>query len=643
MRQLAVAAVLLVAALTAGLAGSPPAMAGGAPPKLPVEAFGKLPFMEHPVLSPDGNRVAAELNANGTSVLGILDLRAKAPPTLIPTGDNVILWTRWAGNSRLLIGFNREVKTVYGWGHISQVMLYDLAKRDMKVLALKGQAPNGDDVIHVADDGSFILMSVARNLDSFPEVFRVDLDTAKWTNVVPQREFIGLWLADADGVVRASAGVQYRQLKWLYRSSATEEFATVGRVDLDVEEFEVPQILLRRRGEGAYALATSPEGRQALYEFDLKSFKPGKLVFAHPTADVTDARLNPEGTAVEAAFYADDRDRVEWLDGRMKAVQAEIDEALPGRQNRLAGASRDRTRFVVFTTTASDPGYYYFYDHGSGVLSRLGLRYEALKDATLAPVKSVSYRSHDGLTIPAYLTLPAGRAPRGLPLIVVPHGGPFARDVWEFDPWVQFLANRGYAVLQPNYRGSTGYGREFIQKGFGQFGTGMMEDINAGVRWLVADGVADPARVCIMGGSFGGYAALWGAITAPDLYRCAISFAGVTDFEDMMTYDREYLLPVTYKWMKNRLDGTGDQDLKAISPTDQAERLTRPVLLVHGEEDRTVPIEQSIKLAHALKRLDKTFEFVRMEDVRHGFATDAQHTAFLTKVDDFLARYNPAD
>lgn len=640
MRRLTLATALLVTALAWG----PPALAAAIPPKLPVEAFGKLPFVDDPVLSPDGRRIAARLNADGTSLLGVIDLsQPRNPPTLIPTGENEILWSRWAGNNRLLIGFLREVDTVYAYGHISQLMLYDLAKKDMRVLSLPGQGGEGDDVIHVADDGTFILVSVARNLESYPDVFRVDLDTGKWTKVVAQIPFISEWVADADGQVVAGSGVEYRKVKWLYRARPDEEFQTVARIDLDEERGEFTDVTVRRRGQGAYVLADGPTGRKALYELDLKTFTVGKLVFGHPTADVTGAMLNPEGSAIAAATYTDDRPRVEWLDDRMKPVQAEIDVALPNRVNIIHGSSTDRTKFLVFTGTASDPGYFYYYDHETGVLSRIGVRYEALKGAVLAPMQTVSYRSRDGLTIPAYLTLPVGRLPKGLPLVVMPHGGPFARDHWGFDAEVQFLANRGYAVLQPNYRGSTGYGREYMAKGFGQFGTGIINDINDGVQWLVADGTVDRSRVCIMGGSFGGYAAIWGTMTAPDIYRCAISFAGVTDLEDLMKHDRTYLYPVGYQWWRRKIEGDSQANFKEISPTDQADRLIRPLLLVHGEEDRRVPVEQAAKLARILDRKDKTYRFLRMKDVRHGFSKDSEHIEYLQAVDDFLARYNPAD
>lgn len=258
-------------------------------------------------------------------------------------------------------------------------------------------------------------------------------------------------------------------------------------------------------------------------------------------------------------------------------------------------------------------------------------------------MKPVSYRSRDGLTIPGYLTLPPGRPLNGLPLVVLAHGGPFYRDTWEFDPWVQLLANRGYAVLQANFRGSTGYGRDYMARGFGEWGTGMINDLIDGVGWLAGDGIVDASRVCIMGASYGGYAAIWSAISAPQVYRCAISFAGVTDLEDLMRHDRNFFYPTTYRWWRRRIDGDAGMDLKAISPTDQAGQLSRPLLLVDGTEDRRVPVDQARKLRRVLQRADKPVEYLELPDVRHGFAKDADHIRFLSVADAFLARHNPAD
>jgi dipeptidyl aminopeptidase/acylaminoacyl peptidase len=257
---------------------------------------------------------------------------------------------------------------------------------------------------------------------------------------------------------------------------------------------------------------------------------------------------------------------------------------------------------------------------------------------------SVSYAARDGLQIPAYLTLPRGIEAKQLPLIVMPHGGPFLRDEWGYDTWVQFLANRGYVVLQPNFRGSTGYGRDFVVKGEGQWGRTMQDDLDDGVKWLVEQGKVDPKRVCIMGGSYGGYAALWAAARNPEIYRCAISFAGISDLAAMIKYDRRAFAATRYytAW-RERVQGDKSFDLNTVSPLYAIDRINIPLLIAHGSDDENVPLAQSKKLHEALLKAKKPHSYIVYEGEGHGFDKPENATAFLEQVDQFLRTNNPPD
>jgi dipeptidyl aminopeptidase/acylaminoacyl peptidase len=241
--------------------------------------------------------------------------------------------------------------------------------------------------------------------------------------------------------------------------------------------------------------------------------------------------------------------------------------------------------------------------------------------------------------------LPLGRPAKGLPLIVMPHGGPYGvRDNGDYDPYVQFLANRGYAVLQPNYRGSESYGREFEEKGDGQWGRAMQDDLDDGMDWLVKDGVADAKRVCIFGASYGGYAAMWGATRNPERYRCAASLAGVSDIARQLKFSRDFFRDTkSARAWQSRVKGDSKFDLGDISPLDHAEQLKVPMLLAHGKDDQVVPIKQSDLYAAALRKAGKPVEYYTYEDEGHGLS-DATHIEdFLNRLDAFLKKHNPAE
>jgi dipeptidyl aminopeptidase/acylaminoacyl peptidase len=329
----------------------------------------------------------------------------------------------------------------------------------------------------------------------------------------------------------------------------------------------------------------------------------------------------------------------------LQRIQDQIDRALPSKVNLILGRSDDGTRILLSSTAADDPGTYYVFDRGTRRIEAFAQPYTLLAAHRFAPVRPISFHGRDGTEIPGYLTLPPGRDGHGLPLVLMPHGGPFARDSWDFDPWVQFLASRGYAILQVNFRGSTGYGRAYAERGIGQWGTGMIDDIEDGVDWLVHEGIADGGRVCIMGASYGGYAALWAPIRHPERYRCAISFAGVTDVRAMLRYDSRRFTATRYsrEW-RRWVEGEEHSDMNAISPLQQAARIRVPLLVAHGERDRNVPVAQGRDLIRAISRAGTgaNVESIFYPEAAHGFSRPQDSADFLRRVEAFLAAHNPA-
>lgn len=334
---------------------------------------------------------------------------------------------------------------------------------------------------------------------------------------------------------------------------------------------------------------------------------------------------------------------INWLDPEVGAVHATLAKAFKGKAVLLGSWSADRTRFVVRVGAPSAPGVWYLFDKTRKELSPLGEEYPELKDAQLGATRWMTYKARDGLEIPAYVTSPPGAAAGKAPLIVLPHGGPASRDVYDFDCLAQFLASRGYVVLQPQFRGSAGFGDAFEKAGFGEWGGKMQTDLLDGVAALAATGEIDPKRVCIVGASFGGYAALAGASLHPDAYRCAASIAGVADLGLLMIeqgrlYGRE---SAGLGELKGMLGRSSTEKIMATSPARQATKVQAPILLIHGDKDTVVLPEQSEVMAKALKAAGKSYEYVVLKDENHYLTRAATRTQTLEAIEAFLAKHLP--
>lgn len=611
---------------------------------IPVEAFAQLPFLSDPVLSPDGRSIAARVSSGGLDRIAIYNLSANAAvkPLLFSTGDKATLrFLRWAGPSRLLVSV-MMMGSFYGLPlPTTRLFAYDVSTNQATLLG-KGRGMLGDDVIWIDPDGRSILLSSQNTVLDPPSVDRIDLVNGTSTLVQPSKPGVWSWFADEAGIVRAGVDYGSRRLKIYYRPSAGAELRRLETIRIaEAEDSVIDAIGFVPASDKVYVISNAANGRFGVYRYDFAKDEVGEAVFEHPRVDVSS--LTMAGSSIEAVHYEDDRPRVKWFNPDMTALQAVIDGVLKNKDNRILGRSRDRNVVLLWSGGGHDPGTYYVFNRAAKRMDGFAAPYDKLQDATFAPVEAMEYKARDGLTIPAYLTLPKRKPAAALPLIVMPHGGPFVRTGWTFDPWVQFLADRGYAVLQPNFRGSTGYGRDFVAKGFGQWGTGMATDLDDGVDWLVKQGLVDPKRVCLMGASYGGYAALWGAIRAPERYRCAISFAGVTDVRAMLRFDAKAMSASRYfKQWRKRVEGEEKGNLAAISPLQQAQRLSVPILVAHGEQDSNVPPAQSRKLVKVLEQRRAPVESVFYKDAGHNFRKAEDSIDFLKRVEAFLARHNPA-
>ena len=643
MRRLVVALLTLLAgtaSLTAPAAAQPPA----APP--PVSRYAQLPFLADAQLSPDGLRIAGRIQAAGEEHIGvwtIADGPGQQPFMVKVSGAEAFIW---AGDNRLLINQLRltiraDGSAIY-LGPQRRVIKLDLASRSLSLL---GEAEGVfDEVIFLDPHARYVLLASQASITDTPGVVHVDLTTNASTRVERPRRGVWSWYADSNGIVRVGVDYDDNRTRIFYRDDAGQPLRRIETRRNLADQSVIDQVRFISDTSRGIIVTNAATGRFGVYEYDFATDARGTALFEHPEADVTEAIYGPDG-AVEGVRYEDDRPRIRWLNAQLAELQATVDRTFPNKTNVIVNRSRDGNRALIWSAAADDPGTYYVFDRAARRMEAFASPYDMLADMPHAPVRSISYRSRDGLTIRGYLTLPSGRPERGLPLVVLPHGGPFLRDSWIFDPEVQFLASRGYAVLQANFRGSTGYGRDFVARGFGQLGGGMIDDLEDGIDWLVGQAIVDSGRVCIMGSSYGGYAASWAAIRSPQRYRCAMSWAGPSDLRTMLRHTaRGFAARRYFRAYRQQIEGEPEADLNAISPARQAARLRVPLLIGHGRNDQVVPVEQSERLVAALTRARiANVESVFYPKSAHAFTEVSEREDFLTRVEAFLARHNPAD
>lgn len=557
---------------TTAIAQTPPATTPAAPPAadapIPAAVFAQLPRFESPRLSPDGTRIAAKMAIDGVQSLVVMPL-FDGKPAALKVGENMdINWWRWVGDKWLVAGIGSQSHLGGEDIYITRMVGLSADLRTLNRIDWSNSGIRADDLLWSAKDGSpRILFARSTGIDTmadiYPSVWDADVSTGKVRRVAASQPDVWDWYADGAGTLRM--GIRYiddtGRGALLYRGSNAESFRTIARSDSRKEQsFIVPTTF---RADGT-ALATSDSGgRDALYEVSLPDLTLGKKVYDHPGYDIDGVVENRDGNDVLGISVTDTFDHIVWLDPALKRIQAAADAAVGNRRARIVSRSASGSQMLVEVGSPSQAGALYYWDLGSDRMQRYAYQNDTLAGRSLSPVKTVHYTARDGTAIEAILTLPRHRPnAKNLPLVVLPHGGPIARDSEGWDWWVQYLAEQGYAVIQPNYRGSSGYGTAFVKAGEGEWGLKMQDDLNDAITFLAKEGIADPKRVCIAGASYGGYAALRAAQRDGALYRCAISYAGVSDLAGIKKYDAQFLNGKTLGryWTKRATD------LHAVSP-----------------------------------------------------------------------------
>ena len=618
----------------------------------PAEAFGSLPQIGGAALSPDGKHLALIAPVNGSPAALIYDLSVPGSPAHAVTIEDALAgYVFWPNNERLIVMFRGTItnRWVSGVQAGTRAVTTDVNGGDAQVLMsdqfflrynYSGTAIMGLD----ADDPHSIFMAAwetnsEMNGDA-PQLhdiyalnlFLVNVETGGSSLVYHGTPHTVRFLMDGHGHLlgRVEQDADLRNHIFSGNEEITS-YSVKGGEKMSIEG-------VTKGSDPAYAVrALGKSGTWGLYTYAGKAGL-GSALFEDPRYDVDDAIEDERDGSIIGATYIDDTMRVRYLDPARQAVQRKLEQAFLDQSVRIVSSDVAGSVYVVAAEGPRHPPTYYLFKPATMVMQTIGTSYPALSAADLGEVKPYPYKARDGLDIHAYLTLPPGRDPHNLPTVIFPHGGPETRDFLHFDWWAQFLASRGYAVLQPNFRGSSGYGAAFVQAGDGEWARKVQYDVQDGVTKLIADGIADPKRICIVGASYGGYMALAGATFSPDLYACAVSYAGVSDLARLLYTGTTFESEAVSIWERRMGAARSDSaKLDAQSPAEHAAQVKIPVLLIHSDNDATVPIKQSETENEALKDAGKKVQFVTLAGDDHYLSYAKTRIQLLEEIEKFLA------
>jgi dipeptidyl aminopeptidase/acylaminoacyl peptidase len=445
------------------------------------------------------------------------------------------------------------------------------------------------------------------------------------------------WMTDHDGNLRVAITSDGVNTSLLYRDSESESFKTILTTDFKVR---VDPLFFTFDNKNLYVASNRNRDKSAIYTFDITETQEKELIFENDQVDVSGLMYSKKRKVLTGVSYTVAKREIFFFDDWRKDIQNKLERKFPGYEVGITSFSKDEKNAVVVTYSDKSRGTYYSYDVEKNELNELAKISPWLNEDHMAEMKPITYTSRDGLTIPGYLTLPVGSGGKNLPFVVHPHGGPWARDSWGYNSEVQFLANRGYAIFQMNFRGSTGYGRKFWESSFKQWGKTMQDDITDGVNWLIDQGIADPDRIAIYGASYGGYATLAGLAFTPDLYTCGVDYVGVSSLFTFMESMPPYW--ELYRSMMYEMVGHPENDkemLASASPLLHVENIKVPLFIAQGANDPRVKKTESDQIVEALKARGIEVPYMVKDNEGHGFYNEENQFDFYREMEKFLEKY----
>ncbi len=599
-------------------------------PKIPLRDFFKNPEKTGYQISPDGNWI---------SYLAPFERRM-----------NVFVLPRTGGEAKRITSERARDIPGYFWKSNDRIIFindfggdenYHLYSVDLHGDNLIDLTPFDRIQVQVVDEleehSDEMLIGVNKRNKEIHDVYRINVKTGTMTMVAENPGNIMGWVTDHDGNIHAATTTDGVNTTLLYRENEKDEFKPILTTNF---KESVHPLFFTFDNKYIYAASNIGRDKKAIVKFDIANGKELETIYEHPEVDVTDLNFSKNRKVLTFINFTTWKREQKFLDKYTEDIFSNIQAKLPNYEIILASENKDEDIYIVRTYSDRSRGAFYVYEVEGNRLTKLADVSPWLNEDDLCEMKPISYTSRDGLTINGYLTLPKGKDAKNLPVIMNPHGGPWVRDQWIFNPEVQLFANRGYAVLQMNYRGSLGFGRKFWEASFKEWGKKMQDDVSDGVRWLIDQGIADPKRVAIYGASYGGYCTLAGMTFTPELYACGIDYVGVSNLFTFMNTMPPYWKPFLEMMYEQVGDPEKDKELlTAASPVFHVDKITSPLFVIQGAKDARVNIAESDQIVEALKKRGIDVPYLVKEEEGHGFHNEENRFEAYEAMEKFLEKY----
>lgn len=599
---------------------------------IPLEDFFKNPQVNSYKISPNGKYLAFLKPYKNRMNIFVQDTaRKKEPVRITSQEDRDISGFFWKENDTIL--FIRDFGGDENF-HIFRVSVDGTNEKDLTPFA-ETRTGVVDDLENIDKENIIIIMN-KRKKEIF-DAYRLNVKTGDLTMIGENPGNFSGWLTDHKGKLRVATATDGVNTSLFYRDNEKQKFRKLLTTNF---KDSLSPLFFTFDNQNLYVSTNLNRDKAALAIFNPKTKKVTKTIFERGDVDVSGLNYSKRRMVLTTATFVTWKSEQKFFDSTTENIYNDLKSKLPGYEISLTSTDSSEKNYVVRTYSDRSLGAYYLYNAAEKKLDLLDQVSPWLDENKLSPMQPVEYKSRDGLTIHGYLTLPKGGNTSNLPTVVIPHGGPWARDVWGYRPDVQFLANRGYAVFQMNFRGSTGYGKKFWSSSFKKWGQEMQNDITDGVQYLINKGTTNKDKVGIYGGSYGGYAVLAGLAFTPDLYACGVDYVGVSNIFTLMETIPPYWKP--YQEMFYEMVGHPEKDKKlltAASPVFHADKIKAPLMVVQGAKDPRVKKSESDQIVEALKKRGIDVPYIVKENEGHGFRNEENKMEMYSKMEDFLSKH----